>query len=44
MIRDYINDVGLTHFYTWTLPPGVLASRAQPHLELFAHKVIPAFR
>ena len=44
MIRDYINEMGLTHFYTRTLPPGLLASWAQPYLELFAHKVIPAFR
>ena len=38
----YINEMGLTHFYTWTLP-GLPASRAQPHLELFAAEVIPAF-
>lgn len=44
MIRDYINEMGLTHFYTWTIPPGLPASWAQPHLELFAEKVIPAFR
>ena len=28
----------------YTLPPGLPASWAQPHLELFTSKVIPAFR
>ncbi len=44
MIRDYASEVPLTHFYSWTLPPGLPAEWAQPHLELFASKVIPAFR
>ncbi len=44
LIHDYINEMGLTHFYTWTIPPGLPASWAQPHLELFTDKVIPAFR
>ena len=30
------------HHYSWTLPPGLPPSWAQPHLELFASKVIPA--
>ncbi len=29
---------------SWTLPPGLPPRWAQPHLELFASKVIPAFR
>jgi hypothetical protein len=36
--------VPLTHYYSFTLPPGLPASWIQPHLELFASKVIPAFR
>jgi alkanesulfonate monooxygenase SsuD/methylene tetrahydromethanopterin reductase-like flavin-dependent oxidoreductase (luciferase family) len=44
MIRDFINNVPLTHYYSWTLPPGLPPRWAQPHLELFASKVIPAFR
>ena len=43
-IRDYVNEMGLTHYYSWTLPPGLPAGWAQPHLELFADQVIPAFR
>lgn len=44
IIREYVNSVPVTHFYSWTLPPGLPAKWAQPHLELFASKVIPAFR
>ncbi len=44
IIRDYVNEMGLTHYYSWTLPPGLPASWAQPYLELFAEQVIPAFR
>lgn len=44
MIREYAAEVPLTHYYSWTLPPGLPPSWAQPHLELFASKVIPAFR
>jgi hypothetical protein len=44
MIRAYATEVPLTHYYSFTLPPGLPASWAQPHLELFASKVIPAFR
>jgi hypothetical protein len=44
MIRDSASKVPLTHFYSWTLPPGLPAKWVQPHLELFASKVIPAFR
>jgi hypothetical protein len=43
MIREYISTVPVTHYYSWTLPPGLPPSWAQPHLELFASKVIPAF-
>ena len=44
MIRDYAAEVPLTHYYSWTLPPGLPPGWVQPHLELFASKVIPAFR
>jgi alkanesulfonate monooxygenase SsuD/methylene tetrahydromethanopterin reductase-like flavin-dependent oxidoreductase (luciferase family) len=44
MIRDYVESVPLTHYYSWTLPPGLSPQWVQPHLELFASKVIPAFR
>ena len=44
MIREFISNVPITHFYSWTLPPGLPPRWAQTHLELFASKVIPAFR
>ena len=44
MIRAYAAEVPLTHYYSWTVPPGLPPSWVQPHLELFASKVIPAFR
>lgn len=44
MIRDFITKVPVTHYYSWTLPPGLPPRWAQSHLELFASKVIPAFR
>lgn len=44
MIRGFANAVPLTHYYAFTLPPGLPPSWIQPHLELFADKVIPAFR
>ena len=43
MIGDYISNVPLTHYYSWTLPPGLPPRWAQAHLELFASKVSPAF-
>jgi len=44
MIRNLIRNVPITHFYSWTLPPGLPPLWAQTHLELFASKVIPVFR
>jgi hypothetical protein len=44
MIRDFISQVPVAHYYAWTLPPGLSPRWAQVHLELFAAKVIPAFR
>jgi hypothetical protein len=44
LIRDYLEKVPVTHYYSWTLPPGLPPKWIQPHLELFASKVIPAFR
>jgi probable F420-dependent oxidoreductase len=43
-IREYAAEVPLTHYYSWTIPPGLSARWIQPHLELFTSKVIPAFR
>lgn len=43
-IRAFASSVPLTHYYAFTLPPGLPPSWAQPHLELFASKVIPAFQ
>src|SRR5580658_3437721 len=39
MIREFTNKVPLTHFYSWTLPPGLPPRWAQTHLELFASEV-----
>jgi alkanesulfonate monooxygenase SsuD/methylene tetrahydromethanopterin reductase-like flavin-dependent oxidoreductase (luciferase family) len=44
MIRKFADSVPITHFYSWTLPPGLPPRWAQTHLKLFASKVIPAFR
>jgi probable F420-dependent oxidoreductase len=44
MIRDLAQTISITHFYSWTLPPGLSPHWAQTHLELFASTVIPAFR
>lgn len=44
MIRAMAAAVPLTHYYSFTLPPGMTPAWVQPHLELFARKVIPAFR
>ena len=44
LIRNFTDSVPLTHFYSWTLPPGLPPRWAEAHLELFASKVIPAFR
>src|ERR1700719_2736259 len=43
-IRNLADTVPITHFYSWTLPPGLPPRWAQTHLELFASKAIPAFR
>jgi len=44
MIRSFADTVPVTHFYSWTLPPGLPPRWAQRHLDLFYTKVIPAFR
>ncbi|MBI2560846.1 MAG: LLM class flavin-dependent oxidoreductase [candidate division NC10 bacterium] len=43
LIADYLGEVPITHFYTWTLPPGLPPAWVAPHLELFAREVIPHF-
>jgi hypothetical protein len=35
MIRDLVETVPITHFYSWTLTPGLPPRWAQTHLELF---------
>ena len=44
MIREVISEVPLTHYLSWTLPPGLPPNWAERHIELFAEEVIPAFR
>src|SRR4029434_3853988 len=44
MIRAYATEVPLTHYYSFTLPPGLPASWAPPHLDRSDSKVIPALR
>src|SRR5260370_476392 len=41
-IREYLSAVPVTHYYSWTLPPGLPPRWAQRHLSLFASEVIPA--
>jgi len=44
MIKDYVAEVPIQRFYTWTLPPGYPVKKMNEHLELFATKVMPHFR
>jgi len=44
MIKEYTEEVPVRNFYSFTVPPGLPERWIQPHLELFADKVIPAFR
>ncbi|HEV8718083.1 MAG TPA: LLM class flavin-dependent oxidoreductase [Candidatus Binatia bacterium] len=44
MIKDYVAEVPIQRFYTWTLPPGYPVKKMNEHLELFASKVMPHFR
>jgi probable F420-dependent oxidoreductase len=44
MIREIVAEVPLTHYLSWTLPPGLPPKWAERHIELFAEEVIPAFR
>lgn len=43
-IREYVAEVPLERYYTWTIPPGYPVRRMNEHLELFANEVIPHFR
>ncbi|HYA35757.1 MAG TPA: LLM class flavin-dependent oxidoreductase [Candidatus Binataceae bacterium] len=43
-IREATADLPYTDFFSFFLPPGLPPRWLQPHLELFASKVIPAFR
>lgn len=44
LIREYATEALLTHYYSWTVPSGFLTRWIRPYLELFASKVLPAFR
>lgn len=44
LIREYIAEVPLTHYYSWVIPPGLGPEWSAPHLELFAREVMPRFR
>lgn len=44
MIREYVEEVPVRNFYTFTVPPGMPAKWVRPHLELLAEEVIPEFR
>jgi hypothetical protein len=41
---DYVAEVPIQRFYTWTLPPGYPVKKMHEHLELFATQVMPHFR
>ena len=43
-IENYLANVPLERYFTWTIPPGVPVKRMNEHLELFANKVMPHFR
>lgn len=43
-IRQYAEESRVTHFYGWTVPPGLPPEWSDEHLELMAREVIPAFR
>ena len=43
-IGAYVEATGIERYYTWTMPPGMTAAAMNPHLELFATEVMPAFR
>lgn len=42
-IGAYVEATGIERYYTWTMPPGMPAAAMNPHLELFATDVMPAF-
>ncbi len=44
MIREIRAEVPLTDYLSWIVAPGLPPAWAARHIELFAKKVIPAFR
>ncbi len=44
MIQEYVAEVPIQRFYTWTIPPGYPVKKMNEHLGLFATKVMPHFR
>lgn len=43
IIREALSELPYTDFFSFMLPPGLPPRWLEPHLELFASKVIPAF-
>ncbi len=43
-IREYVESVPVTHFYSRTVPPGLPPEWCAPHRELFGREVIACFR
>lgn len=44
IIEQETKNLGITSWYSWTLPPGLPVDWADEHIELMAKEVIPAFR
>lgn len=44
IINEETKNLGITNWYSWTLPPGLPVDWADEHIELMAKEVIPAFR
>lgn len=43
IIAEEVKGLGITSWYSWTLPPGLPAAWADEHIELMAKEVMPAF-
>jgi probable F420-dependent oxidoreductase len=43
-IHEYVGANRITHFYGWTVPPGLPPEWSDEHVELMAKEVMPAFR
>ena len=43
-IQEYVATNRVTHFYGWTVPPGLPPEWSDEHVELMAKEVMPSFR